>query len=168
MSLNHHHYFIECIFHTTAEATKKATDLFQQKQFEQHHHHVHVPRSPFEESTYLDSLAKFGTGDEDYDGSGLHKEPPKGYLDTLSEVGKKRSTWGVYKDQVEKAKKEVTNHDEVDCKNTCLFVYTLHSCWLAGLFVLFFVHFADDTLTIISPSPSHVSCDVPTANCPQT
>eukprot|EP00574_Skeletonema_japonicum_P013862 CAMPEP_0201716088 /NCGR_PEP_ID=MMETSP0593-20130828/2122_1 /ASSEMBLY_ACC=CAM_ASM_000672 /TAXON_ID=267983 /ORGANISM="Skeletonema japonicum, Strain CCMP2506" /LENGTH=636 /DNA_ID=CAMNT_0048205771 /DNA_START=44 /DNA_END=1954 /DNA_ORIENTATION=- len=95
-----------------AEATKKATDLFQQKQFEQHHHHVHVPRNPFEESSYLDSLAKFGTGD-DYDGA-LHKESPKGYLDTLSEVGKKKSTWDVYKDQVEKAEKEMTNHDEVD------------------------------------------------------
>ena len=129
---------IHCIYLShKAEATKKATDLFQQKQFEQHHHHVHVPRSPFEESTYLDSLAKFGTGD-DYDGS-LHEEPIKGYLDTLSEVGKKKSTWDVYKDQVEKAEKEMKNHDEVDCKNTCLFVYTLHACWLACVFYSLFI-----------------------------
>jgi len=99
-----------------AEATKKATELFQQKQFEQHHHHVHVPRSPFEESSYLDSLAKFGT-EEDLSGSHKHdyEQPTKGYLDTLSDVARK-STWDVYKDQVENAKKEMTTQtqDEVD------------------------------------------------------
>ena len=108
--------------HSTDEM-KKATDLYQQKQFEQHHHHVHVPRSLVEENSYLDSLTKFGTGEEE--GSAHQQQggggTTKGYLDTLSEDATK-STWGVYKDQVAKAKEEMKHEDEVDCKN--IFVST--------------------------------------------
>ncbi|KAK1746080.1 hypothetical protein QTG54_002687 [Skeletonema marinoi] len=95
-----------------AEATKKATDLFQQKQYEQHHHHVHVPRSAIEESSYLDSLTRFAVGEDELL-QHEHKQA-EGYLDTLSKEGARKSTWEVYKDQVEKAKKEKENHDEVD------------------------------------------------------
>jgi len=94
------------------EATKKATDLFQQKQYEQHHHHVHVPRSAIEESSYLDSLTRFSVGEDELL-QHEHKQA-EGYLDTLSKEGARKSTWEVYKDQVEKAKKEKENHDEVD------------------------------------------------------
>ena len=125
--LNHHHltFYIESplLLSYIAEETKKATDLYQQKQFEQHHHHVHVPRSRIEESSYLNSLTKFGTGEVEE----LYKQrqrqgqggTTKGYLDTLSddEATTKSSTWGVYKDQVEKAQKEMKHEDEVDCKN---------------------------------------------------
>lgn len=138
----------------TAEATKKATELFQQKQFEQHHHHVHVPRSPFEESSYLDSLTKFGPGE---DGSGSHKhdeQPTKGYLDTLSDVTRK-STWDVYKDQVEDAKKEMATHDEVDCKN--IFVCLNVACLLAVVFYSFLILLTRLTILLLS-----------LCNCPQT
>lgn len=53
-----------------------------------------------------------------------HKQA-EGYLDTLSKEGARKSTWEVYKDQVEKAKKEKENHDEVDCKNICLYIMLL-------------------------------------------
>mmetsp|Transcript_16401 Transcript_16401/g.24799 ORF Transcript_16401/g.24799 Transcript_16401/m.24799 type:complete len:607 (-) Transcript_16401:290-2110(-) len=96
-----------------AEATKKATDLFQQKKYEQHHHHVHVPRSAIEESSYLDSLTRFAVGEEDLLQHNEHKQV-EGYLDTLSKEEARKSTWEVYKDQVERAKKEKENHDEVD------------------------------------------------------
>jgi len=97
---------------STAEATKKATDLFKQKQYEQHHHRVHVPRNEFEESTkYLDSLTKFGEGEEQQ-----HKHPSKGYLDTLSEEQLLKSSWEVYKGQVEKVKKETKHQNEVECE----------------------------------------------------
>jgi len=94
------------------EATKKATDLFQQKKYEQHHHHVHVPRSTVEESSYLDSLTRFAVGEDELL-QHEHKQG-EGFLDTLSKEEARKSTWEVYKDQVEKAKKEKENHDEVD------------------------------------------------------
>ena len=141
--LNHHHltFYIESplLLSYIAEETKKATDLYQQKQFEQHHHHVHVPRSRIEESSYLNSLTKFGTGEVEE----LYKQrqrqgqggTTKGYLDTLSddEATTKSSTWGVYKDQVEKAQKEMKHEDEVDCKNilywcVCLFHSVFYFC----------------------------------------
>jgi len=114
------------------EATKKATDLFQQKQYEQHHHHVHVPRSAIEESSYLDSLTRFAVGEDELL-QHEHKQA-EGYLDTLSKERARKSTWEVYKDQVEKAKKEKENHDEVDCKNICLYIMLLW-CWLVCFFL---------------------------------
>ena len=127
----HRNYYSLTSFFTSDE-TKKATDLYQQKQFEQHHHHVHVPRSLVEENSYLDSLTKFGSGEEE--GSSHQQQggggATKGYLDTLSEDATK-STWGVYKDQVAKAKEEMKHEDEVDCKNIACnwraFV-SFHSC----------------------------------------
>jgi hypothetical protein len=97
------------------EATKKATDYFKQKQYEQHHHRIHVPRSQVEKDSYLDSLTKFGQDDvASSHGEHTHQDLSGGtareYLDTLSEV--RKSTWEVYKGQVEKAKE--IKHDEVD------------------------------------------------------
>ncbi|KAL7451279.1 hypothetical protein ACHAWC_003101, partial [Mediolabrus comicus] len=98
------------------EATKKATDYFKQKQYEQHHHRIHVPRSQVEKDSYLDSLTKFGQDDVALSHGGEHTHldlsggTAREYLDTLSEV--RKSTWEVYKGQVEKAKE--IKHDEVD------------------------------------------------------
>jgi hypothetical protein len=108
----------------TAEAIKKATDLFKQKQYEQHHHRVHVvvPHTQFEESTrYLDGLTKFASiGEVEQQ---QHKEQhavvgtSKGYLDTLSEGEvMRKSTWEVYKGLVEKVVKEVKHQNEIDCE----------------------------------------------------
>ena len=50
-----------------------------------------------------------------------HKQA-EGYLDTLSKEEVRKSTWEVYKGQVEEAAKEV-KHDEIGCKITYLFLY---------------------------------------------
>lgn len=64
-----------------------------------------------------------------------HKQA-EGYLDTLSKEEVRKSTWEVYKDQVEKAKKEKENHDEVDCKNICLYMSCCGAgCWLVCFFL---------------------------------
>ena len=63
-----------------------------------------------------------------------HKQG-EGFLDTLSKEEARKSTWEVYKDQVEKAKKEKENHDEVDCKNICLYYMMLLWCWLVCFFL---------------------------------
>ncbi len=63
-------------------------------------------------------------------GEDTHQDLSEGtareYLDTLSEV--RKSTWEVYKGQVEKAKE--IKHDEIDCKNVyacvCLYFSLLH------------------------------------------
>lgn len=62
-------------------------------------------------------MTKFG--EEDVGGL-EHKHHDAGYLDTLS--GARKSTWEVYKGQVEEAAKEV-KHDEIGCKITYLFLY---------------------------------------------
>ena len=95
------------------EATKKATDYFKQKQYEQHHHRIHVPRSQVEKDSYLDSLTKFGKDDVASSlGQHTHQDSRGGtareYLDTLSEV--RKSTWEDYKGHVEKAKEMLIFH----------------------------------------------------------
>ena len=120
ISTSHFHLTLFLLF-ITLEATKKATDYFKQKQYEQHHHRIHVPRSQVEKDSYLDSLTKFGQDDvASSHGEHTHQELSGGtareYLDTLSEV--RKSTWEVYKGQVEKAKE--IKHDEVDCKSLYL------------------------------------------------
>jgi hypothetical protein len=112
------HFHLILFPYSSLEATKKATDYFKQKQYEQHHHRIHVPRSQVEKDSYLDSLTKFGKDDVALSfGEHTHQDLSGGtareYLDTLSEV--RKSTWEVYKGQVEKAKE--IKHDEVDCKN---------------------------------------------------
>ena len=134
--------------HSTDEM-KKATDLYQQKQFEQHHHHVLVPRSLIEENSYLDSLTKFGSGEEE--GSSHQQQggggATKGYLDTLSEDDATKSTWGVYKDQVAKAKEEMKHEDEVDCKN--IVVCTWYALFQSALVLLTHVCVISLSLSIV-------------------
>jgi hypothetical protein len=78
-------------------AMQNANKLFQEKQFEQRHHRVHVSRIKDEHPTYLDSLNKYSTQPEskaeDISGS-------KSYLDTLS-LGAKTSSWVDYKTKVD-------------------------------------------------------------------
>lgn len=118
------HFHLTLLPYSSLEATKKATDYFKQKQYEQHHHRIHVPRSQVEKDSYLDSLTKFGKDEvASSHGEHTHQDLSRGtareYLDTLSEV--RKSTWEVYKGQVEKAKE--IKHDEVDCKSFYISVY---------------------------------------------
>lgn len=91
------------------EKLQKANQYFQAQQYKQHHHPVHVARSKYEQTSYLDTLA---INEEEHHDNNM----PKGYLDTLS--NDKRSTWDDYKvrldeakpvDQVGELKQEVTN-----------------------------------------------------------
>ncbi len=129
LTLSRHtsHFHLILFPYSSLEATKKATDYFKQKQYEQHHHRIHVPRSRVEKDSYLDSLTKFGQDDvaSSHHGEHTHQDVSGGtareYLDTLSEV--RKSTWDDYKGQVEKAKE--IKHDEVDCKSLylCICLY---------------------------------------------
>mmetsp|Transcript_16469 Transcript_16469/g.34790 ORF Transcript_16469/g.34790 Transcript_16469/m.34790 type:complete len:369 (+) Transcript_16469:489-1595(+) len=72
---------------------EKASHFFQEQQYKQHHHPVHVTRSKYETPNYLDSLSI---------NEGARHDVPKGYLDTLNNA--KASTWDAYKHQLEEAK----------------------------------------------------------------
>ena len=87
---------------------QNANKLFQEKQFEQRHHRVHVSRIKDEHPTYLDSLNKYSTQPEskaeDISGS-------KSYLDTLS-LGAKTSSWVDYKTKVDHVTHEGHSTDD--------------------------------------------------------
>ena len=89
-------------------AMQNANKLFQEKQFEQRHHRVHVSRIKDEHPTYLDSLNKYSTQPEskaeDISGS-------KSYLDTLS-LGAKTSSWVDYKTKVDHVTHEGHSTDD--------------------------------------------------------
>lgn len=90
------------------EAMKKADDLYKERQYEQHHHQVHVPRSTLEERAYLEDLSKFSHDKLVEHASARH------YLDTLP-AGPKKSTWGLYKKQLGNTKQYLSVlPDEVD------------------------------------------------------
>ena len=87
---------------------KKADDLYKERQYEQHHHQVHVPRSTLEERAYLEDLSKFSRDKLVKHASARH------YLDTLS-AGPKKSTWGLYRKQLGNTKQYLSVlPDEVD------------------------------------------------------
>ncbi|KAL7530516.1 hypothetical protein ACHAXR_007317 [Thalassiosira sp. AJA248-18] len=72
---------------------REANRFFLEQKYKQHHHPVHVAHTKYEKSNYLDTLPI--NEEEKHD-------MPKGYLDTLSNA--KKSTWGVYKHQLDEAK----------------------------------------------------------------
>ena len=81
---------------------QKANKFFREKQYEQHHHIVHVSRSNENRSNYLESLSsKFTSVDPDIDVS-----HDKSYLDTLSELKAEKTTWEDYKNKVNLVKNE--------------------------------------------------------------
>ena len=69
---------------------ESANRYYQEQQYKQHHHPVHVSRTKFEPIKYLDTLA---VNTEEV----THDEMPKTYLDTLSSS---QSTWDEYKHQL--------------------------------------------------------------------
>ena len=141
--------FILCEFHLTqvdmqrkretAQAKAKANQLFQQKQYEQHHHVIRVPKADYQH-TYLDSLNRFSTAiDHDVSSNTQGK-----YLDTLSSEPYKKSTWGDYKSRVEDCIKkedyisksrmelesELNGKSLMTCKGWCIILQVfVHHYW---------------------------------------
>lgn len=101
----------QTVYTQDEEAMQKANKFFQEKQYEQHHHLVHVSRIKEDHPTYLNSLSKYSSVDPNAEVS--HE---KSYLDTLSDLNAKKSTWEDYKMKVDSVKKE--KRDEVDGKIT--------------------------------------------------
>eukprot|EP00581_Thalassiosira_minuscula_P017564 CAMPEP_0183714858 /NCGR_PEP_ID=MMETSP0737-20130205/9279_1 /TAXON_ID=385413 /ORGANISM="Thalassiosira miniscula, Strain CCMP1093" /LENGTH=465 /DNA_ID=CAMNT_0025943881 /DNA_START=78 /DNA_END=1475 /DNA_ORIENTATION=- len=86
------------------EKLEQANKRFQEQQYKQHHHPVHVARTKHEQASYLDTLAINVEARHD---------TPTGYLDTLSNA--KPNTWDVYKHTLSEAsttglKKEASTH----------------------------------------------------------
>ena len=69
---------------------ESANRYYQEQQYKQHHHPVHVSRTKFEPIKYLDTLA---INNEEVN----HDVPNQTYLDTLSSS---QSTWDEYKHQL--------------------------------------------------------------------
>lgn len=97
------------LVHDSDEAMQKANKIFQEKQYEQHHHLVHVSRSKEDHPTYLDSLSKYSSVDPD--AKAAHE---KTYLDSLSDLKATKSTWADYKTKVDRVTQEKV--DTVDGK----------------------------------------------------
>ena len=74
----------------TQTPPRDANRYYQEQQYKQHHHPVHVSRTKFEPIKYLDKLA-INNEEVTYD------DMPKTYLDTLSSS---QSTWDEYKYQL--------------------------------------------------------------------
>ena len=94
----------------------KASKIFQQKKYAQHHHAVHVSRLkedqvlslPISGPTYLESLSSKCTSiDPD-----IEVTHDKAYLDTLSDLKAKKSTWADYKTMIYRVKKEQLDEEE--------------------------------------------------------
>lgn len=83
------------------DAMQKANKIFQEKQYEQHHHLVHVSRSKADHPTYLDSLSKCSSVDPDAKGT-----REMSYLDSLSDLKATKSTWADYKIKVDRVNEE--------------------------------------------------------------
>lgn len=80
---------------------QQASKFFQEKQYEQHHHLAHVSHSKEKHPTYLESLSsKYSSVDPD---TKVH-EPS--YLETLSDLNAKKSSWVDYKMVIEHVNKE--------------------------------------------------------------
>lgn len=85
-----------------------ANKFFREKQFEQHHHVVHVARSKENHPTYLESLcSKYASV-----GSDSGAVPEKSYLDTLSDLNAKKSSWLEYKSVIDRVKKDRLDEGE--------------------------------------------------------
>ncbi|KAL7505924.1 hypothetical protein ACHAXN_004027 [Cyclotella atomus] len=86
-----------------------ANKFYQEKQYEQHHHAVHVTRSKENHPTYLESLSsKYASVDPD-NTDALHE---KSYLDTLSDLNVKKTSWSDYKSVIDHVKKERLDEGE--------------------------------------------------------
>lgn len=86
-----------------------ANKFYQEKQYEQHHHVVHVTRSKENHPTYLESLSsKYASVDPD-NTDALHE---KSYLDTLSDLNVKKTSWSDYKSVIDHVKKERLDEGE--------------------------------------------------------
>lgn len=87
-----------CIEVNKQDSLQEAKKYFKEKQYEQHHHVVHV--SQINQPTYLESLS---SGNLSIDPVQAHHE--KNYLDTLSDLKVTSSTWEDYKMKVDRAAK---------------------------------------------------------------
>lgn len=88
----------------------KANKFFQDKQYEQHHHVVHVSRLKDEinRPNYLESLSSKYTSID----PNMEVKHNKSYLDSLSDLNAKKSSWADYKTVVDRVKKDQLNEQE--------------------------------------------------------
>jgi hypothetical protein len=89
------------VFEQDEDGLLQANKLFRDKKYEQHHHRVHVTQSKELPITYLESLSSKCTSVDPVE---VHHD--KSYLDTLSDLNAKKSTWADYKMTVDRMKKE--------------------------------------------------------------
>ena len=87
-----------CIEVNKQDGLQEANKYFREKQYEQHHHVVHVSR--INQHTYLESLSSKHSS---IDPVQVHHE--KNYLDSLSDLKATSSTWEDYKMKVDRASK---------------------------------------------------------------
>ena len=80
---------------------ESANRYYQEQQYKQHHHPVHVSRTKFEPIKYLDTLA---INNEEVN----HDVPNQTYLDTLSSS---QSTWDEYKHQLSMSRPKAVSED---------------------------------------------------------